>query len=182
MKTLILWAAVVLVSGSALGQATSLRVLTRANQLKNQNNASSTAAPQSKPAPPPKPDPVLALTVQTISSLQADLATIQSDPLRKQPLINDLETAPHGSHPTKNSIAQLTSDLASVLGGKRFSEEQLKSLAQNIYAICNSSHLTASRQQAVCEEARKILQGGGASTEEASRVVEDLKTIAAQTK
>jgi hypothetical protein len=187
MKTFAASLFVGLAATTVFGQAVDLQVLKRAQRLNDQNNARqgvSAPAPavQSGPAPRAQPDPVLAATLQNIAALQADFTSLESDPVRKQPLINDLNAAAQSSHPSKNPVSRLADDLAGALGGKHSSQEQLKKLAQDVHAMFNSSHLTQTQQQTIPDDVRKILQGGGASSDEAAKVVNDIKTVVAETR
>src|ERR1017187_413412 len=98
------------------------------------------AAPQPQPqTAAPQPNPALAATQLNISNIASDLAGLQADPLKKQPLVNDLNGAAQGASPSKASVSKLTDDLASVLGGKNLSQEQRTKLAQYLRAGFHSS-------------------------------------------
>ncbi len=159
----------------------------RAKDVANQNNARqgitppAPAAPQNT-APPPPPDPVLTATLQNIASLQGDFTGLETDPARKQPLVNDLNAAALGTHPSKSSVSKLADDLAAGLAGKHLSSEQLKKLAQNLHAIANSSHLSQIQEQTIVDEVQKILQGAGVSPDDAAKIAKDVKAIATETK
>ena len=160
--------------------------LQRARDLKNQNNASQGVTPPGAPPqntpPPPPPDPVLTATLQNIARLQTDLALLETDPGRKQPLINDLNAAAQGAHPTAASVSKLADVLASVLGGKHFSQDQLKKLAQYLHASFNGSHLSQIQQQTIFDDMQKILQGGGVAADDATKAIEGAKAVVAETK
>jgi hypothetical protein len=186
MKVLTISVIVGLVAGSAAGQSgVAEQVRQRALQLNQQNNARQgvppPAAPQTSPPPAAKPDPVLAATLQNIANLQRDLTDLQNDPARKQPLINDLTAAAQSARPSNRALAKLAADLATALQGKHLSPEQLKKLAQNSHALCNSSHLSEKQRQTIFEEVQKILRDGGVPAEVAANVVNDFKTLAAET-
>jgi chorismate mutase len=172
----------------AWGQAVDAQVLKRAQRLSEQNNARQRAlsgqesAAQPAPAAPAQPDPALAATLQNIARLQADLASLESDPARKQPLINDFNAAAQGTHSSEQSASDLARDLATAIGGKQLSPEHLKKLAQDSHAIFNSSHLTPAQQKAVLEDVQKTLQSNGAPPDLAMKVVEGFKAVAAETK
>ncbi|MGD0615120.1 MAG: hypothetical protein ABSA69_06730 [Verrucomicrobiota bacterium] len=186
MKTLAAFLVVVFVTVISFGQAVDLQVLKRAEALRDQNNArQGLSAPGSAPRPSPapaQPDPVLAATLQNIASLQADLASLEIDPGRKQPSINDLAAAAQGAHASEKSVTLLAGDLAAALSGRHFSDDQLKKLAQCLHALFNSSHLSQTQQQTVLDAMRKTLQGGGVPPEDAATVVTDAKAVVAETK
>ncbi|MFO1487444.1 MAG: hypothetical protein U1F65_03105 [Verrucomicrobiota bacterium] len=133
------------------------------------------------PAAPAAPNPAITAMQQNIASIATDLATLQSDPSKKQPLINDLNAAAQGTAPTKASLNKLAADLA-VLSGKTLSPDQRTKLAQYLRAFCNSSHLSPAQQRTILEELQKLLTAAGVSAEDAAKIAADFKTIAAETK
>ena len=61
-------------------------------------------------------------------------------------------------------------------------QPQHQKLAQNIHAIFNSSHLSATQQQQIFDGVQKTLLNAGVSSEDTTKVIDDLKTIATETK
>ncbi len=59
---------------------------------------------------------------------------------------------------------------------------QQQKLAQQIHAIFNSSHLSATQQQTIFDDVKKILESGGTPPDDTAKVIADLKEIAMQTK
>ena len=154
-----------------------------------QGNPPATAP--ARPAPPqanPQPDPVLAATLRNIANLRADFSALgnltgtNSADTQKQLLLNDLATAAQGPKPSPASISRLADDLVSATAGKVKAEAAQQKLAQDIHAIFNSSHLSPAQQQTIFDSARKTLQSGGAAPEAATNVVDDIKTIAQETR
>jgi hypothetical protein len=148
-----------------------------------QNNISRGLTPPPGP-PPPQPNPVLEATLQNITNLEADLTRLQTDPLRKQPLVNDLNAAATGAHPANMTITKLADDLASALGGKSLTPDQLRKLAQGLHALFNSSHLAATQQHTLLESVRQTLAGGAATEGERGKAQEvdtDLRAVVAAT-
>ena len=139
------------------------------------------AQPAAQPAPAP-PNPALMAMQVNISNLAADLATLQADPSKKQPLINDLNAAALGASPSKASLGRLAGDFTTALTGKSLSAEQRTKLAQYLRAVSNSSHLSPAQQRTVLDDAQKILQAGGVSADDSAKVIADFKAIAAETK
>jgi hypothetical protein len=158
---------------------------TTANQ-KLLDNPPPASPPQNNPAPPP--DPALQATLQNIESLRNDFAAIgrAADPTAlaalKQPLINDLAIAARGAKPQPASVSKLADDLTTAIAGKEKLRASQPKLAQLVHAIFNSSHLTTAQQQMIFDGVQKILTDGGASPDETSNVVNDIKTIASETK
>ena len=162
--------------------------LQKARNINEMNNARQGITGQPAPpppAPPPQPDPVLLATLQNITNLQADLATLQRDPGRKQPLINDLNAAASGAHPSNESVTRVAEDLSSLLAGKTLPPDQLRKLAQALHAFSNSSHLSEAQQHALLAETSRVFQGPGstaASDPKLSKLDSDLRAIIAATK
>lgn len=138
------------------------------------------AAPAQNPVP--APNPALIAMQQNISSLASDLASLQGDSSKKQPLINDLNAAAQGTSPSKTSVTKLAGDLSTALSGKKFSTEQCTKLAQYLRAFFNSSHVTPAQQRTILDDLQKILPAGGVSADDTAKIVADFKTIAAEVK
>jgi hypothetical protein len=188
VKTLVLSASVGLAAAAAFGQSgVAEQVKQRAKQLNEQNNIRqglAAPAPPAQPHPPAAtpPDPVLAATLQNIANLQREFSSLQTNSATKQPLINDLIAAAQSTRPSNRSVSKLVDDLATGFRGKHFSREQLHKLAQNTRAVFNSSHLSKRQETLILDEVQRILQDGGASSDDAARIVNDFKLIAAETK
>jgi hypothetical protein len=158
----------------------------------NQSNARQGIAPAqpNQPAPPPAApiDPVLAATLQNIASLRADFAALnvatgaKVDATQKVSLLNNLSAAAQGSKPASASVQKLAGHLTTATLGRKTLPAQQAKLARDIHAIFNSSHLAAAQQQAVFDDVKKVLEGGGAATEDAANVIADLQQIAGETR
>jgi len=161
-------------------------VSTQAPARENQAINANLGTPQPTPTAPPnaaaQPNPALAATQLNISNIAKDLEALQADPLKKQPLINDLVAAAQGTNPSKTSVAKLTDDLASVLGGKNLTPEQRTKLAQLLRAFFNSSHVSPAQQRTLLDDLSKLFQSAGVSADDATKIVSDFKAIAAETK
>lgn len=155
----------------------------RVTQRENQaiNNAAAPQQPQAPPAAQPANPAVLAMQ-QNIANIAADLMDLQKNPARKQTLVNNLNAAAQGKNPTKASVAKLADDLASAVAGKNLSQEQRTKLAQFARAAFNGSHVSPAQEKTVLAEAQKILQTAGIPAATATKITEDLKTIAAETR
>ena len=145
-------------------------------------------APPSQNNPNPPADPALQATLQNIANLRNDFSAIgnaaanASLTVQKQTLTNDLAIAAQGVKPQPASISKLADDLVTAIAGKEKLRAPQPKLAQFTHAIFNSAHLTPAQQQTFFTGAQKILTDGGASVDEAAKVVNDLKTIASETK
>ena len=152
-------------------------------RAKETSQAVSSGQPVPSRAAQPAPlNPALMAMQLNISNLAADLATLQADPSKKQPLINDLNAAALGASPSKASLGKLAGDFATALTGKSLSAEQRTKLAQYLRAVSNSSHLSPAQQRTVLDDAQKILQAGGVSAADSAKVIAGFKAIAAETK
>jgi hypothetical protein len=166
---------------SAKSQAKRAVSQTQARQAETMGaQPATTPPPQTAPA---QPSPALVAMQLNVSNIAADLESLQKDPLKKQPLINDLHAAAQGTSPSKGSVSKLTDDLAATLPGKTtLSPEQRTKLAQYLRAVFNASHVAPAQQRTILDDAQKILQTAGVSAEDATKVIYDFKAIAAETK
>jgi hypothetical protein len=171
---------------SAIRQAKDVSARETAANRQLMDNPPPAAPPQTNPNQPP--NPVLQATLQNIESLRNDFAAIagaaaaDSRTVQRQTLTNDLAIAAQGTKPKSESISKLAEDLTTAIAGKEKLRAPQPKLAQYTHAIFNSSQLTAAQQQMIFDGVKKILTDGGASPEEATNVVNDIKTIASETK
>jgi len=155
----------------------------------DQGNQPSTApAPTAPPPNSPQLDPVLAATLRNIASLHADFAALgklaptNSPATPKQLLLNDLATAAQGAKASPTSVSKLADDLVTATAAKVKADATQQKLAQDVHAIFNSSYLSPAQQQMIFDNVQKLLQSGGASPDDATNVVNDIKTIATETR
>jgi hypothetical protein len=179
MKTFITFFCALLVAGSASSQG-AYNIAKQ--QAKNAAGNESTATPSTPPPSNPPPNPALEATLQNIANLRYDFEKFDSNPANKQPLINDLTTAAQGAKASPASVSRLAAHLAAAIAGNKKLPAQHQKLAQNVHAIFNSSHLSASQQQTIFDVVQKILSDAGASPDDVTQVINDLKTIATETK
>jgi hypothetical protein len=145
-------------------------------------------APPAQNNPNPSVSPALQATLQNIESLRNDFTAIgnasagASLAIQKESLTNDLAIAAQGAKPQTGSISKLADDLTTAISGKEKLRVPPPTLAQYVHAIFNTSQLTAAQQQMIFDGVKKILTDGGASADEAANVVNDIKTIASETK
>ena len=149
-------------------------------------NASQGITPQAPPAAPA--DPVLAATLQNISSLTADISALCKapagtvDPALKLALLNDLSTAAQGVKPAKDAIENLATDFSAAVAGRKIPEAVQAKLAQTLHGLMNSSHLNVAQLHLMPGIVQKALTHVGVAEDEAKNVVADLKAVADQTK
>jgi hypothetical protein len=132
-------------------------------------------------------DPTLQLTLKNISSLQSDFAIFSQhdsiDTNRQATLLNNLTQAAQGAKATASSIQKLADDLVTAISGqKQLLLARQTKLAREVHALFNSSHLSATQQQATLTDIQKILTDSGCSSDAAQIVVADLKVIGSETK
>ena len=131
---------------------------------------------------------MLQATLENIAGLRADFVALGSltdtnlTTAQKLPLLNDLATAAQGTKPSQKSLSQLGDDLAFAIAGKEKLRTPQPKLAQYVHASFNGAHLTPAQEKMIFDEVQKILDTGGVAPEDATNVVNDLKTIAAETK
>jgi hypothetical protein len=173
----------------------------QARRDSNQNNAEQRAinsaaadgsAPASASTPAPAaaapPNPALQATLQNISNLGADIAAFSistnaaAEPARKVSLLADLNAAAAGTKPTQDTVQKLADDLVNVTGGKQKLIAQQTRLGRDIHALFNSSHLTTGQQVSIIDDVQKILIENGVASDDASKVLDDLKMIETETK
>jgi len=171
---------------AAIQQAKRVSAQETAANQKLLENPPPAAPPQNNPNAPA--NPALQAALQNIADLRNDFSAIgnpatgASLTVQKQTLTNDLAIAAQGTKPTAASISKLADDLMTAISGKEKLRSPQPKLAQFTHAIFNSSHLTAAQQKMIFDGVQKILTDGGASPDEATKVVDDIKTIASETK
>lgn len=188
MKTLTAFFCALLVAKTASADPYSMSMQQARNAVasenKNQHAIDSSGQPASSQTPPnnssSQPNPALEATLQNIANLRADFENFADGQTNRQPLINDMTAAAQGAKASPADVSKLAEHLAAVAGNKNLQAQHQK-LAQNVHAIFNSSHLSAAQQQMVCDNVQKILQNGGASSDDVTNVINALKTIAAET-
>lgn len=173
-----------LIAGSVRADPYSLSIQ-RARQANNPNSAPPAASATT--ATPPS-DPALTATLQNIASLQADFAalapattnTVTAE--QKVALLNDLAAAAQGTQVAKTSIQKVADQLIAILPGKKIAAAQQTRLARYVHAAFNGAHLTAAQQQLIFDDAKKILVAAAVPDADAARLMDLLKTVAAETK
>lgn len=194
MKLFIALACALFMANSLLADPYSAAIQ-QAKRVSAQETAANQRLGESpQPAPPPQNNPnppadaALQATLQNIANLRNDFSAMgnaaanASLTVQKQTLTNDLAIAAQGVKPQAASVSKLADDLMTAISGKEKLRAPQPKLAQFTHAIFNSAHLTTAQQQTFFTGVQKILTDGGASADEAANVVNDLKTIASETK
>lgn len=156
-----------------------------AEQQRIQNAANGQAPTYSTPGA--AADPALAATMQNINGLSADFTALgtaaKPDATQKVSLLNNLTQAAAGKKASTDSVKHLAEDLTTAVSGKtKITSAQQKQLAGIVHAAFNGAHLTDAQSEKAFAAASKILTDAGASLDDATNVVTDLKKIAAETK
>ena len=159
-----------------------------AEQQRIQNAANGQAPTYSTPgAAAAAADPALAATLKNLNNLSADFTALgtaaKPDATQKVSLLNNLTQAAAGKKASTDSVKHLAEDLTTAVSGKtKITPAQQKQLAGIVHAAFNGAHLTDAQSEKAFAAASKILTDAGASLDEATNVVTDLKKIAADTK
>ena len=159
-------------------------------RIANAANAGGGAAAPGAPGAAATPmDPKLAATMKNVGDLQKDFATLiaatdKPEASDKVALLNDLSQASQGANKAaSDSVKKLAEDISTALAGQKKLTAPLQTrLAQQIHALFNSSHLSATQQQTLLTSVQKILTDAGASLDAAVDVATDLKTVVSDTK
>lgn len=159
-----------------------------AEQQRIQNAANGQAPTYSTPgAAAAAADPALAATLKNLNNLSADFTALgtaaKPDATQKVSLLNNLTQAAAGKKASTDSVKHLAEDLTTAVSGKtKITPAQQKQLAGIVHAAFNGAHLTDAQSEKAFAAASKILTDAGASLDEATNVVTDLKKIAGETK
>lgn len=178
----------------AMASAQGALIKKKAKDFSNQNSANQGVTPPASPAtvpaqaatPPPPNTPKLSATQQqNINQLVADLKTIKSKspvtPEQKQQLKKDLQAAAEGAKkPSPESVTKLASDLSTAWADQKLSPSERVYLVQNFNAVMNSANIPSAESQAALNSAQTILKYSGISKEDAQKLNNDLKAIAAE--
>jgi hypothetical protein len=157
-------------------------------RIANAANAGAGAAAPATPGAAAPMDPQLQVTMKNIGGLQKDFAALiavadKPEASDKMALLNDLSQASQGTKATSDSVKKLADDISTALvGQKKLTVPQQTRLAQQVHALFNSSHLSATQQQTLLTSVQKTLTDAGASLDAAVDVAIDLKTVISETK
>jgi hypothetical protein len=188
MKTLVALFCLLFVANGVLADVYSAAIQRAKNVATNASNPQQDNPPPPTQPQPAPPDPVLEATLQNIAGLRADFDAIgdradtNSASAQKPSLMGHLTAAASGAKPAEASISKLAADLMTALAGNDKLRPQHQKLAQYVHAIFNSSHLTPAQQENIFADVQTVLQNGGVPPDDAATIVNDIKTIATETK
>jgi len=185
-------AVLALCSGHAFAQAS--RVLQKARDMRDQNNARQGLPPapplqtpaSGAPAPATAASPGASVLPQDDTAyrkLVADIAVLKikkevTIDLKKQ-LIEDLNACVKGDiRPPPESVTKLGGDLATTVNDKKLSGADQTQLAKSVYIILNSARVSSTDAQAALRNANDVLSVINPDAETVKLVVTDLRGIA----
>lgn len=172
-------------SGAALGQNMSI-AKDQAKRAAGTSPAGQTPAAQNPSAAPV--DPALAATMKNVANLRADFAIISAaaDATaaadQRVSLLNNLSAAAQGTKASTANVRKLAGDLINALAGRKKIPAQSQKLGGVIHALFNGAHVSETQQETLLKEVTKILTDAEVPADDAAKVTEDLKAIAAETK
>ena len=192
MKTAFaLLGAVALLAGSVF--ADPIIVKQRALELRNQNNVRQGTTPPSQPAQPattPAATPAKGTSPtpiqQSVAKLRADLTAIKANsPVtaeQKQQIAKDLIAVAQGAHkPSPATAADLAGSLSAAFAEKPLADKDCTRLMSDLAAVLNPANIQSAQMQAIYADVQAVFQANGLARNEAVKIVDHVKAIAAQT-
>lgn len=164
----------------------------QAKSAAGKSQAASGGGQSSGQAPPgqqqPPMDPALAATLKNINSLRDDFAAIctatnaAAAAEQKVSLLNNLTAAAQGAKASSANVKKLAGEFMTSLPAHPKISPQSTKLARNVHALFNGAHLNATQQETLLNDVKKILTDAGVSEDDAVKIADDLKAVAAETK
>jgi hypothetical protein len=123
---------------------------------------------------------------QSLGKVRADLAAIKANapvtPEQKQQLAKDLlATAQGANKPSSGTVASLAHELSAALAQKPLSDTDRSRLLTDLAAALNPASIPPARMQAIFADVQAIFQVNGLSRNEAMKIANALKAVAAET-
>jgi len=185
MKIIVLLLCGLFIAGQIQAQNMSIA----RDQAKRAAGSGGGTAPGAGAAPQqPAVDPAVAAAMQNIASLQANVTAIRTAAdtnaaaEQRTSLLNNLSAAAQGKKASSASLKKLTGDLVEGLAGKRKVAGADQKLAQALRAFSNASRLTEKQQDSLLQGVKKSLAEAGVASENVDKILEDLKTLASETR
>jgi len=165
----------------------------RAKDVANQNNNRSIEPPQggvpattyrARPAQPAVAATPLTPSQQAYATFQSQLFTVNTNTAAgmKSTLAKDMANVAQGPKPSEATLNKLSDHLTTAFAEAKLTLAQRTRLAQNIGVLLNSANTAFNQKAAMIDDVKSILQTGGASSEDASAVAADLKTVTEEIK
>jgi hypothetical protein len=159
----------------------------RARDVANQNNNRGTEPPnysqpgQARSAAPSAPvAPQLNAAQQAFANFQKQLfgVTTNATADQKGALAADMGNVAQGTKPSPATLGKLSDHLTTALGESgKLTPQRKTHAAQEIGMLLNSANTPQTQKDAMVKDVQSILEGGGASSENASAVAADLTTV-----
>lgn len=165
----------------------------RAKDVANQNNnrgmeppqGGAQAAPQARPVQPQVSTTPMSTGQLAYSKFQAQLFAVNTNTAAsvKPILAKDMANVAQGaSKPSQETLTKLSDHLTTAYAETKLDMPVKTRLAQCIAVLLNSANTAPAQKDAMLKDVEMILQNGGASAENASAVVTDLKTVVEEVK
>ena len=163
----------------------------RARDVANQNNRRgmeppNNAQPGAHPTTPAVPvTPQLTPAQQAYAAFQKQLFGVTSNatPDQKGALAAGMGNVAQGAKPSQATLTKLSDHLTTALGeSTKLTPQRKTHLAQEIGVLLNSANTPQAQKDAMVKDVQSILEGGGASAENASAVATDLTSVTEELK
>ena len=187
MKTALLILAGILATG--VGMAQNLSIAKDQAKRASGQSGSQPASPHAPSAPAQAPmDPALAATLQNVASLRADFTAISAAADasaaadQRISLLNHLSGAAQGTKASTANVKKLASDFITALASRKKISPQSQKLAGAVHALFNGAHVSDTQLETLLASVTKLLTDAEVPADDAAKIVESLKAVAAETK
>jgi hypothetical protein len=189
MKTVLALLAVVGLLADTVFAQSDVIIKKRAQEVRNQNNVRQGVVPPSQPARPAttpatstSPTPIQ----QSMAKLRTDLTAIKvNSPVtaeQKQQITKDLIAAAQGgSKPSPATAGGLATSLTATFAEKPLGDKECSRLLSDLAAVLNPAKIQPTQMQAIYGDIQAIFQANGMARNEAVKIVDQVKAIAAET-
>ena len=164
----------------------------RARDVANKNNNRGTEPPNyGQPGQPRAATPAVPVTPQLTPAQQAYAAfqkqlfgiTANATPDQKGALAAGMGNVAQGTKPSQATLTKLSDHLTTALGeSTKLTAQRKTHMAQEIGVLLNSANTPQNQKDAMVKDVQSILEGGGASAENASAVATDLTSVTEEIK
>jgi hypothetical protein len=164
----------------------------RARDVANQNNNRGTEPPNYTPPAPGRSVAPAAPTAPQMNAAQQAFANFQKQMLgmtsnatadQKGALAADMGNVAQGTKPSQETLGKLSDHLTTALSeSTKLTPQRKTHLAQEIGVLLNSANTPQTQKDAMVKDVQSALEGGGASSENASAVAADLTSVTEELK
>jgi len=155
----------------------------RARDVANQNNNRGTQVPVTPAQPAAAPGATttpMTPAAQAFSSFQTQLFGVTTNVTadQKSALARDMGTVAQGPKPSPATLTKLSDHLTTAVAeANKLTPQRKTRLAQEIGVLLNSVNTPPTQKDAMVKDIQSTLESGGASTDNASAVAADLKSV-----